>query len=193
MPHRTFNFLMFYPLFLLLAITCFDMISRRILFTKNVQKTLKLCVLNFEFSSMHDKDFFVWLFFFLTVASIPNFCSRSLPVSFVLFVLDPLWYDFPGCTCYWDDERIREANKNFLLQKMTLFGTLILFALLVYKSITTTKLNWRELVTKSEVSNSETFKCLFFFFLLLFLPRIIISIIIIKKMLSNNNWERPTV
>lgn len=127
MPHRTFNFLMFYPLFLLLAITCFDMISRRILFTKKMYKkknTKNVCsqfwVLQYAWNRL------LYGFFFLSDCRLnTKFCSRSLPVSFVLFVLDPLWYDFPGCTCYWDDERIRKANKNFLLQKMTFFQSLV--------------------------------------------------------------------
>lgn len=42
-----------------------------------------MCVLNFFFffeffSSMHDKDIFVWLFF-LTVTSIPNFVAEASP------------------------------------------------------------------------------------------------------------------
>lgn len=83
MPHRTFIFLMLYPLFLLLAIMCFDMISRRILFTKMYKNTKNVCSQFFFFflsffSSMHDKDIFVWLFF-LTVTSIPNFVAEASP------------------------------------------------------------------------------------------------------------------
>lgn len=89
------SFFSLYPLFLLLAIMCFDMISRRILFTKMYKNTKNL----FCFSSMHENILYG---FFFSVTSIPNFCSRCppAPVPFVLFVLDPLCYDFPGYTCY---------------------------------------------------------------------------------------------
>ena len=84
MPHRTFIFLMLYPLFLLLAIMCFDMISRRILFTKMYKNTKNVC----------SQFFFFFLSFFFPVCMIKTFlygffsdchlntkfCSRSLPI-----------------------------------------------------------------------------------------------------------------
>lgn len=59
------------------------MISRRILFTKMYKNTKNVCSQFFFFflsffSSMHDKDIFVWLFF-LTVTSIPNFVAEASP------------------------------------------------------------------------------------------------------------------
>ena len=136
MPHRTFIFLMLYPLFLLLAIMCFDMISRRILFTKMYKNTKNVCshffffFWGFFFSCLFFSFFFevspvcmikTFLYGFFSDCHLnTKFCSRSLPIPFVLFVLAPLWNDFPGCTCYWDDEQIREANKIFLLQKKCL-------------------------------------------------------------------------
>lgn len=64
------------------AIMCFHMISRRILFTKNVQKTLKMCVLDFCVSPVCMIKTFLYGFFWL-VASIPNFVAEGTPDSFV--------------------------------------------------------------------------------------------------------------
>lgn len=61
---------------------------------------------------------FVRLFFFFLSPQYQIFVAETPPIP--LFVLDPLWYDFPDCTCYWDDERIREANKTFFVTKMCL-------------------------------------------------------------------------
>lgn len=83
MPHRTFIFLMLYPLFLLLAIMCFDMISRRILFTKMYKNTKNVCSFFFfflNFFSMHDKDIFFLYGFFSDCHLNTKFCSRGLPV-----------------------------------------------------------------------------------------------------------------
>lgn len=49
-----------------------------------------MCVLNFEFSSMHDKKIFVWLFFFPTVASIPNVVAEASPFLCLICSRDPL-------------------------------------------------------------------------------------------------------
>lgn len=87
MPHRTLIFLMFYPLFLLLAILCFDIISRRILFTK-CTKTLR-CVFSifFEFSPVCMIKTFCMTFIFCHLNT--KFCSRGLPQFLCLICSRP--------------------------------------------------------------------------------------------------------
>lgn len=90
---------------------------------QNVQKTLKFC---FFFSSMHER-LFVRFFFFFSVTSIPNFVARASPfLCLIRSRPHVIW--FPGCTCYWD-EWIREVNKNVLLQNMHLYSVCKLFFL----------------------------------------------------------------
>lgn len=84
--HRTY---IFFSYLIFNAIMCFHMISRRILFTKNVQKTLKMCVLNFCVSPVcMINDIFVWLF--LTCCLNTKFCSRRHPLISLSFCLDPI-------------------------------------------------------------------------------------------------------
>lgn len=67
LPLRIFLNL-FFPLFLLLAIMCFNMISRKILFTV-MYKTLKCVLFPIWFCClMHDYEVFLMAFFLITVA-----------------------------------------------------------------------------------------------------------------------------
>lgn len=84
-----------------------------------------MCVLNFEFSSMHDKDFFFMAFFLPDCRLNTKFCSRSLPVPLSYLFQTPCDMISQAVPVIEMMNGLEKPIKTFCYKKKAFFGIVL--------------------------------------------------------------------